>query len=187
MRLPSVGQTFWQNLSSWKRWLRRTWGPESENFHWKSLPRLTKLPDTEDLHKEQQEGRCTFRIPLKTKQCFSIWTATSEALTLWHRMKSYMFQELWAPRFSFQEKSKPVCLEQVRFYSRGWILDEQKVWCFTVSWLLLYAVYSWRCWWYCWMWSWACQKTTGTRDESARVLCVLDAFTHSTYTVGSRP
>lgn len=109
MRLPSVGQTFWQNLSSWKRWLRRTWGPKSENFHWKSLPRLTKLPNTEDLHKEQQEGRCTFRIPLKTKQCFSIWTATSKGLTLWHRMKSYVFQELWAPRCSFQEK-KQTCL-----------------------------------------------------------------------------
>lgn len=47
-------------------------------------------------------------------------------------MKTYMYQELWASRCSFQEKKQldePVCPEQVHFYSRGWISDEQKAWC----------------------------------------------------------
>lgn len=127
--VTNIGQTFCQNLSSWKRWLRRSWRPKSEHFQWKSK---TKLPNTKDQHKEQQEGRWTFSISVKTKQCLSIWTAASEDLTLWHRMKNYMYQELWAARCTFQEKkqlAEPVCPEQVHFYSRGWIVHEQKVWC----------------------------------------------------------
>lgn len=193
MRLPSVGQTYWQSLWSQKRWLRRTWGLKSENFYWKSLPRQSyKIKKISIRSSERevtaQEGRCTFRIPLKTKQCFSVWTATSEDLTLWHRMKTYMFQELsckvFFPRkYQFDE---PVCPEQVHFYSRGWILDEQSL-MFTqptdyFSMLFIpgdtgdIAGYDLE----------PCQKITGTRVESARVLWVPGAFTHNIYTAGSK-
>lgn len=81
-----------------------------------------------------------------------------------------------------------VCPEHVHFYSRGWILDEQKVWWLPSQLLMITSI--------CYLSLETgdiaghdlepCQKTTGSRDEKARVLCAPGAFTHNTYAVGSK-